>query len=112
MDLQCMMTGHMFQTSSTHSCTANPVKFHGEINNFLLENEEIHNIILDGTTEAVASNGDAPFVDLIVPAMDIISKHILILADYKAPIPRPYNFPQLWLDTLVAYYRTVKGELK
>lgn len=111
MDLGYMLTGHMFQTSSRHSCTANPVKRRGEINNFLLENMEIHQIMLDGMAKAVAEKGEVPFTELIVPAMDEISKHMPILVNYKAPIPRPYNFPQLWLDTLVAYYRTVKGEL-
>lgn len=111
MNLRYMMTGHMFMTSSTHSCTANCVKRQKEIDNFLEENMEIHNIILDGMANA-AAKGDAPFTELIVPAMDYISRYMPILVDYKSPIPRPYPFPQLWLDTLVAYYRTVKGELK
>lgn len=112
MNVQVMMTGHMFQTSGTHGVTANNVKFQKEIDNFLLENLEIHQIMLDAMNDTVAEKGDVPFTELIVPAMDRIAKHIPILADYKAPIPRPYNFPQLWLDTLVAYYRTVKGEIK
>lgn len=112
MDIQYMLTGHMFQTSSTHSCTANPIKRQSEINNFLAENMEIHKIMLDGVADAMAAKGDVPFSELIIPAMDNIARHMPILVDYKAPIPRPYNFPQLWLDTLVAYYRTVKGELQ
>ncbi len=112
MNVQIMMTGHMFQNSGTHGVTANNVKLQKEIDNFLLENLELHEIMLNGVADAVAEKGDVEFTELIVPAMDNIAKHIPILADYKAPIPRPYHFPQLWLDTLVAYYRTVKGELK
>lgn len=112
MDLQVMLTGHMFQNRGTHAVTANNVKFQKEIDHFLKENLELHEIMLNGVADAVAAKGDVPFTELIVPAMDNIAKEIPILADYTAPIPRPYNFPQLWLDTLVAYYRTVKGELK
>lgn len=112
MNVQVMMTGHMFQNRGTHAVTANNIKYQKEIDNFLKENLEIHEIILNGVADAMAAKGDVPFTELIVPAMDNIARDIFILADYKAPIPRPYNFPQLWLDTLVAYYRTVKGELK
>lgn len=111
MDVQVMMTGHMFQNRGTHGVTANNVKFQKEVDNFLLENLELHDIMLSGVSDAVAKKADAPFTEVAVCAMDNIAKYIPIFVDYKAPIPRPYNFPQVWVDTLAAYYLTVKGEI-
>lgn len=106
MPIRIMLSGHMFIGTGSHSSTANFIKYQPEINAFLLENLELHHLFFEAMEKAAYYKKNAPAIEIIRDAMDRIAEKIPIYVDYKKEISKPYKFPQMWLDTLTAYYRT------